>query len=191
MVGASTMITLRIAEMAAKFQETVAKSQNLLFTKSMKNGYPGMAKVHICGNSYDSYGDLCIYIVRDHKLSTCIYPSISAHHAQDSAQYRPCLSAVDALQDTARYCKTNCLSSFLVLGSLESLQSISWSFLLFCCCGMHSIVAGHLGKAGAAQRPCTKGNASGPTDIHTTEVQHWEIQQNSLIGFGLIMINYM
>ena len=22
--------------------------------------------IHICGNSYDSYGDLCIYIVRDH-----------------------------------------------------------------------------------------------------------------------------
>lgn len=86
--------------------------------------------IHICGNSYDSYGDLCIYIVRDHQLSTCIYPSISAHHAQDSAQYRPCLSAVDALQDTARYCKTNCLSSFLVLGSLESLKRISSSFVL-------------------------------------------------------------
>lgn len=41
------MITLRIAEMAAKFQETVAKSQNLLFTKSMKNGYPGMVKAHL------------------------------------------------------------------------------------------------------------------------------------------------
>ena len=46
------MITLRIAEMAAKFQETVAKSQNLLFTKSMKNGYPGMVKGSIFCHEY-------------------------------------------------------------------------------------------------------------------------------------------